>query len=161
MHRDVTGGHGDVVQLVNAAGTVTRDYRYDAWGNQAETAEEDTNPFRYAGEYFDTETGNIYLRARYYDTSTGRFISEDPHWNPGNMIYGDDGNNGVPDIAAVMQSGNLYGYCGNNPVNRIDNSGILGKALIYICRSGHKNALRNLQLIIIMQVMFVMSLEIL
>ena len=37
--------------------------------------------FRYCGEYFDKETGTIYLRARYYDPEIGRFITEDSVWS--------------------------------------------------------------------------------
>ena len=55
------------------------------------------------GVYFDTETGNIYLRARYYDPSVGRFISEDP---------AEDGFN-------------WYVYAGNNPVMFVDPSGLV------------------------------------
>lgn len=51
------------------------------------------NPFRYRGEYHDLSggagTGFIYLRNRFYDPSIGRFISADPYWNVGNMIFGD------------------------------------------------------------------------
>ena len=50
----------------------------------------DGNPWRYCGEYWDQETGTYYLRARYYDPVIGRFLAEDTHWNPGNMVYGDD-----------------------------------------------------------------------
>lgn len=39
----------------------------------------------------------------------GAFTSADTHWNVNNMIYGDD-NTGIPSIAAMMQSGNLYVY---------------------------------------------------
>ena len=38
------------------------------------------------------------------------------------MIYGDD-NGKVPSISAIMQSCNLYVYCGNNPILRIDPTG--------------------------------------
>ena len=113
--------HGDVTKLVNGSGTVVVDYTYDAFGNQTEEAE-DVNPFRYAGEYYDEETGLIYLRARYYDSGVGGFTSADTHWNVGNMIYGDD-NTGIPSIAAIMQSGNLYVYCMGNPVNYTDPNG--------------------------------------
>ena len=86
----------------------------------------DTNPFRYSGEYFDAESGNIYLRNRYYDASTGRFISEDSYWNPSNMIYGDnpDAERPSPNMDAIMQSVNLYVYCINNPVMFIDPLGL-------------------------------------
>ena len=54
---------------------VTKTYDYDAFGNEAEPSSTDTNPFRYCGEYFDTETGTYYLRARYYDPAVGRFTA--------------------------------------------------------------------------------------
>src|SRR5207244_11827704 len=34
------------------------------------TAQDVYNPFAYAGEYTDAESGFVYLRARYYDPST-------------------------------------------------------------------------------------------
>ena len=90
----------------------------------------DTNPYRYCGEYYDFESGTIYLRARYYSPTHGRFTQPDRHWNTGNMIYGDADNTNadaeqaakllVPDILAIRQSSNLYVYCGNNPVCMID-----------------------------------------
>ena len=64
----------------------------------------DTNPFRYCGEYYDIEIGQIYLRARYYDPSLGRFTQQDP----------------------AMEDGyNLYIYCKNNPIIYIDPSGLI------------------------------------
>jgi len=95
-------GHGDTTSLMSASGTITVDYKYDAFGNQAAPIQNDTNPFRYAGEYTDSETGMIYLRARYYDPSLGRFISEDP----------------------IKDGLNWYAYCGGNPVMFIDPSGL-------------------------------------
>ena len=80
--------HGDTSALTDSNGEIVLDYRYDAFGNQLKSNENDTNPFRYNGEYFDEETGFIYLRNRYYDPNIGRFVTEDPHWNVNNMIYG-------------------------------------------------------------------------
>ena len=121
--------HGDVVQLLGEDGTVIRAYDYDAFGIEKgeAPAASDTNPYRYSGEYTDLESGYNYLRARYYDPQIGRFITADNHWNVGNMLYGDDpikfGGIYVPLVAAIIQSGNLYVYCGNNPVARIDSTG--------------------------------------
>ena len=120
--------------MTNDSGTVTQTYQYDAFGNQLNANPADTNPIRYCGEYYDTETGTYYLRARYYSPTLGRFTQRDPHWNTGNMLYGDDPvtmsrgilNSGayyVPSMLAVRQSGNLYVYCINNPVLFADNAG--------------------------------------
>ena len=82
--------HGDVVGLT-ANGEVKADYTYLAYGELiADGSNGINNPICYAGEYTDEESGLIYLRARYYDPGLGRFISEDTHWNPFNMIYGDN-----------------------------------------------------------------------
>ena len=116
----MTNGHGDVTALVNSAGAITKSYTYDAFGVEQNIDPADTNPFRYCGEYFDSETQSIYLRARYYSPVTGRFGQQDTYWNPDNMIYGSDGN---PSIAAITQSNNLYVYCMNNPVNLLDRLG--------------------------------------
>jgi len=69
---------GDVVQLLDNNGNVIREYRYDAFGVERFKDENDTNPFRYTGEYFDRETGMIYLRMRFYIPHLGRFLNEDP-----------------------------------------------------------------------------------
>ncbi len=98
--------------------------------------ERSKNPllFRYCGEYFDVESGCYYLRARYYDPSVGRFTQEDTHWNTSNMIYGDEPQQigeyedplgtsryvYAPQITAVMQAGNLYGYGLENPIRHFD-----------------------------------------
>ena len=99
----VSNGHGDITQLTNSSGTIAEDYAYDAFGNQKDAEHSIYNPFRYSGEYFDSETGFIYLRARYYDPSIGRFITEDP----------------------ARDGLNWYVYCSNNPIMFVDPSGYL------------------------------------
>ena len=81
--------HGDTTAVLQNGATV-RTYDYDMFGKQVTSSGTAENPYRYCGEYIDGETGFIYLRNRYYDPSIGRFISEDPYWNPANMIYGDN-----------------------------------------------------------------------
>ena len=81
-------------------------------------------PFGFAGYQADFITGTYYAQAREYDPATSRMISEDTHWNPDNMIFGDlPGNYFVPDIDAIMQSANLYVYCGNNSISFYDLAG--------------------------------------
>ena len=79
-------------------------YEYDAFGNQKSRTGtwNASNPIRYCGEYYDSESGLIYLRARYYDSENGRFISEDP----------------------AKDGYNWYSYCGGNPVMFVDPSGL-------------------------------------
>ena len=136
--------HGDVVQLTDSTGTVTQTYDYDAFGNEKDPDEDDTNPFRFCGEYFDTATGLYYLRARYYDPTVGRFTQEDTHWNTANMIYGDtmqklnvtvDAEGGeyftaIPQLLAIRQAGNLYGYAVNSPVMFADHTGEIAFLII-------------------------------
>ncbi len=95
-------GHGDVTKLVRN-GAVVQNYDFDAFGNQKTETTNDTNPFRYAGEYFDEESGLIYLRNRYYNPETQRFITEDP----------------------IQDGLNWYAYCGNNPINFVDPTGLV------------------------------------
>ena len=99
--------HGDVTQLADASGTVTKSYDYDAFGKEKNIDDNDTNPFRYCGEYFDLSSGTYYLRARYYDPTIGRFLSEDTYKGK----------------ATDPLSLNLYTYCENNPIVFIDPSG--------------------------------------
>ena len=106
--------HGDVVTTTNLNGTVNQEYDYDAFGNEKDPDNLDTNPFRYCGEYLDAETGDYYLRARYYNPTIGRFTQQDTHWNTANMIYGDapqlSNYTYIPQITAIMQSDNQYVY---------------------------------------------------
>ena len=116
--------HGDVTKLTDELGNVIKDYNYDPFGNeksselnplggnlsislwQTEAAAID-NPFRYCGEYLDSETNNYYLRARYYDAEIGRFLSEDTYTGQ------------VTDPLSL----NFYIYCKNNPIRYIDPTG--------------------------------------
>jgi len=74
----IYNGHGDVIALASSTGVITKTYVYDAFGEEKDPDDMDTNRFRYCGEYYDIESGTIYLRARYYSAGTGRFTQEDP-----------------------------------------------------------------------------------
>ena len=108
---------GDIVAVYNASGTKLISYTYDAWGNFTTTYSNGGastsaiyNPFRYRSYYYDTETGLYYVSSRYYDPAIGRFISPD-----------------TTDILTATPMGltdkNLYAYCDNNPVVRVDRNG--------------------------------------
>jgi RHS repeat-associated protein len=59
-------------------GTVQATYQYDAYGQTTSSTGSVSNPFRYTGQYQDSESGLYYLRARYYDPATQQFLSRDP-----------------------------------------------------------------------------------
>ena len=126
----VHNARGDVVQLIgNEGGAVLRTYRYTAFGVEINASVGDTNPFRFAAEYYDRETGRIYLRARFFDPRIGRFTQPDPHWNVGNMQRCS---------WSVIQSGNLFVFGINNPVRFIDP---LGLYIIVAANSSNANAI--------------------
>jgi RHS repeat-associated protein len=106
-------GHGSTRQLTDddITNVVVDCYGYDAYGvmlggNPNNSAPAATS-LLYAGEQFDLDAQQYYLRARYYDQNTGRFNRMDSF--PGN--YQDP------------QSLHKYLYCHNNPVNAVDPSG--------------------------------------
>ena len=99
--------HGDTVNLTDEVGDVSRSYSYDVFGRERNNMENDENPLRYAGQYYDESTGNYYMNSRYYDTVSGRFLSQD-------SFYGSDEN---------VLSLNQYTYCYNDPIQYIDLSG--------------------------------------
>lgn len=116
---------GDIIGIINESGELVYEYAYSAFGKsdkEEETGIGAKNPFRYRGYYYDEETGLYYLKSRYYDPETGRFITID------DISY----------LAPETINGlNLYAYCGNNPVMRVDENGNawwdwLFKALAFI-----------------------------
>ena len=103
----VTDMHGNVVQLLDESGNVTKTYEYDSFGNEVKPEKKDENPYRYCGEYYDKETEEVYLRARYYEPGVGRFITRDTYTGESNEPL----------------SLHLYTYCENDGVNAWDPSG--------------------------------------
>ena len=71
-------------------------------------------PLRYRTYVFDSETQLYYLQSRYYDPEVGRFINADAFVSTGQGLLGN----------------NMFAYCGNNPVSRIDSSGLLWELLV-------------------------------
>ena len=105
-------GHGSTRQLSNNVGTIVANYSYDAYGsmlggNPAQGSSPATN-LLYAGEHFDTDMQQYYLRARWYNPANGRFNRMDPF----------SGSNQDP------QSLHKYLYAHCNPINNVDPTGM-------------------------------------
>lgn len=99
---------GSTRELSNAAGSVTDQYTYDAFGRILFQSGATMNPYLFAGQRTDPITGLDYMRARYYDPAVGRFTSADP----------------LRQVTAHNSSFQFYVYAQNDPVNRIDPSGL-------------------------------------
>ena len=120
--------HGDVAELWGENGTCKATYEYDGFGNGRSFYGDDDNSFRYCGEYLDLSSSVYYLRNRDYRPTTGRFLTEDTYWNTSNMIYGNNpiqfNGSFMPNVLAIMASGNLYVYCLNNSLTYRDPLGL-------------------------------------
>ena len=108
---------GDIIGIYDESGTQVVWYEYDAWGKRVDGSYAagysdlyNANPFRYRGYYYDSETGFYYCGSRYYDPVTGRFINA-------------DSTNTLMNTPMAYTDKNLYAYCDNNPVMRVDNGG--------------------------------------
>ena len=105
----VTDLQGDIIAILNSNGNCVAEYKYDAWGNCRVTKDTNTiaytNPLRYRGYYYDSDTDMYYLQSRYYDAKIGRFINAD-----------------MPEMI-VNDVLNLYSYCNNDPINNSDKNG--------------------------------------
>jgi len=110
---------GDIIGVYDQSGNSIFSYNYTAWGNFIKygTNTTVTNPFTYRGYYYDADLGMYYLGSRYYDSTTGRFISLDRE-----------------DVVSASPMGltdkNLYAYCDNNPITRVDKDGEFWHVLV-------------------------------
>lgn len=106
----------DIIGLLDKDGKVVVRYTYDSWGQvvKIEGTLKDKvgarNPFRYKGYYYDVETGLYYCRSRYYDPAIRRFISADD-------------TQVLRDNLDMLGEKNLYTYCDDNPITRVDGDG--------------------------------------
>lgn len=110
----VRNAQNDVIFISNSDNTGVVMYQYDAWGNM--TACYDTsddgmlsiiNPYAYRGYFYEFETNTYFLKSRYYNPELCRFISADGYVQTGQGLL----------------DKNMFAYCGNNPVNRVDETG--------------------------------------
>lgn len=113
---------GDIVGVYDEEGDKVLGFTYDAWGNFSITETSKISGlyegyrtyltkaciFRYRGYMYESSSGFYFLQTRFYISYVGRFINADGYVSTGQGLM----------------SNNMYIYCGNNPVNRIDPSGL-------------------------------------
>lgn len=105
-YRILTDHLGSPRLVVNASdGSVVQRIDYDEFGNVLNDSNPGFQPFGFAGGLYDQDTKLLHFGAREYDPKTGRWLSLDPIGFKGGSI-------------------NLYEYSGNDPVNKIDPTGL-------------------------------------
>ena len=119
-----TNLQGDITGIVDSNGKQVVTYTYDSWGKLLVSTDNSgvdlakKNPFRYRGYYYDVETGFYYLNDRYYDPKVRRFVNAD--------------SIDTLSVKKDFHDKNLYGYCDNNPVVRVDVEGEIWGAAIAV-----------------------------
>ncbi len=98
--------HLGSVRLVVHAGTgeIVQRLDYDAFGNVLLDTNPAFQPFGFVGGLYDPATRLLRFGVRDYDSETGRWTAKDP-------------------IGVTSTEPNLYRYCYNDPVNRVDHQG--------------------------------------
>jgi RHS repeat-associated protein len=74
----VTDDLGVPTHVIDESGEVVWDAQLDIYGKPDKEVERVTCPFRWPGQYEDTETELYYNRFRYYDPFAGRYLNHDP-----------------------------------------------------------------------------------
>ena len=104
---------GDIVGIVDNAGVLVVEYKYDAWGRKLSVTGSLSgtlgrrNPFRYRGYVWDEETGLYYLRSRYYNPKWKRFVNADTE---------------IGEKSELLRH-NVFAYCRNMPTILADETG--------------------------------------
>ncbi len=98
--------HLGSVRLVvdSSTGAVAQRLSYSPWGEVLEDTNPGFQPFGFAGGLYDPDTGLVRFGARDFDPSIGRWTCQDP--------------------VRFVGGENLYAYCGQDPINHTDPSGL-------------------------------------
>ena len=100
---------GSVRLVIDDQSAVKNTYTYEPFGEMfaTECTETTENPFKFTGQYFDSEIEEYYLRARQYNPQIARFTSRDP----------------VRGKFKEPLTLHKYLYSNNDPINMIDPTG--------------------------------------
>jgi RHS repeat-associated protein len=100
LHHDQ---QGSTRLLTSSTGTSAGTATYDAYGTKTGSTGTSSSPVGYDGQYTNSDTGLIYVRARSYDPATAQFLSVDPR---------------------SMETRAPYSYAEDNPIALSDPTGL-------------------------------------
>jgi RHS repeat-associated protein len=131
--------------MYDEKGQLTWEARLDIYGKVSTFAGRslDDCPFRYQGQYEDSETGLYYNRFRYYLPEEGIYLSQDPiGLNGGNALYTYVHNsNNYVDVFGLAEANNgaapQHGGVGHNKIINTD--------IAQLRRNGATNIRKNQQ----------------
>ena len=97
--------NGNITKYIDESGNVVAAYEYDDFGRTISSSGQLAHLFRhrFSTKYFDAETGLYYYGYRFYSPALMRWINRDPIEEEGGV--------------------NLYGFCGNAIVHKVDKLG--------------------------------------
>ncbi len=123
----IPGFNGTLAEVPYSGGSGTPVYRYTdhlrssvVYGGQTQdyapfgqlfNGDDTSDPYKFTGKEYDSESGNEYFGARFYSSVMGRFLSPDPGWTQA----ADPSN---------PQSFNQYAYVLNLPTSLDDPNGL-------------------------------------
>jgi len=122
-------GNKNITAYIDSSdGSIAAEYEYAPFGRTISKSGPMADEFahRFAGYYFDPETGLIYYGYRYYDADMGRWINRDP--------IGEKGFKVVFKNKRAKGFEPLYVMVGNDTVNRFD---YLGLSFVRINKDSH------------------------
>lgn len=106
LYRIISDRLGSPLYVIDSAtGVIVQRQTYDVWGRVTSDSSPLFQPLGFAGGLYDPASGLVRFGARDYDSSVGRWTTKDP-------------------LLSHKTSMNLYRYCNNDPVNRIDAMGL-------------------------------------
>ena len=98
--------NGNITRYLDSSGNTVAQYTYDAFGNTISQSGPLAGFFRhrFSTKYYDSETGLYYYGYRFYHPALMRWLNRDPLEEEGGV--------------------NLYGFCANMPIKKIDFKGL-------------------------------------
>lgn len=95
---------GSIREMTDNTGQIRAQFNYNPYGIPTKIAGDLDSHFRYTGQFSHVFSGLVLAPYRAYEPSLGRWLNRDPIGERGGV--------------------NLYGYVGDNPVNRVDPLGL-------------------------------------